>query len=198
MNPEAEASGPSHRQHGLRARTRGVSIVLQTTGEIPMNAKLTAYRIMLFLTALGVLTWSGTASADDPQTSFTAWGTSTVTSPGEPFGDPLIAIIDGNSDPFGPFTGVFESNLVGSDEVAPVGVGIATLKFNDGTLVTEIPNELGPDGDGHGAWRVIDGDGIFEGVSGYGTLVDEVMGFTGDGLPIFMFEFEGKLSKFDE
>lgn len=162
-----------------------------------MNGKLTAHRVMLFLTALGVLTWSGTASADEPQTSFTAWGTSTVTSPGEPFGDPLIAEIEGNSVPFGSLTGVFESNLVGSDEAAPVGVGIGTLEFNGGTLVTEIPNELGPDGDGHGAWRVIDGDGIFEGVSGHGTLVDEVIGFTEEGLPVFAFMFEGTLFKSD-
>lgn len=162
-----------------------------------MNAKLTAHRIMLFLTALGVLAWSGTASADEPHVPFTAWGETTVISAGEPFGDLLIAVIEGDSKPFGSFIGLFESSLVGTGDVAPVGIGTATLDFNGGTLVLEVPNEVGPDGDGHGAWRVIDGDGIFEGVSGHGTLVDEVIGFTDEGLPIFAFMFEGKLFKSD-
>jgi hypothetical protein len=143
---------------------------------------------------VGALDSTETVSADEAA-NFEAAGTSTVTSPGVPSSEPLIAELEGESPQFGRFTGTFVSDLVGQGQA---GIGVATLQFESGALELDVPNELGPDAIGHGAWVVTGGDGVFAGVGGGGTLSDVVISFTDEGLPIFGFTFEGTLSKFDE
>lgn len=118
-----------------------------------MLRQLFVHRILSAFAAFGMLAWAGTAWANE-RPNFEASGTTTVTSGGVPFEEPLIADIEGESPQLGSFSGTFVSNLVGNGQT---GIGVATLQFEGDTLVLEIPDELGADFIGHGAWRVIGG-----------------------------------------
>lgn len=167
-----------------------------------MNFTPMIQRVSMAIVALGLLTLGRPVAAAEPA-DFLSRGLTTVTEAADEgelgvleavsVGESEVILFE-ESEPamiFGEFEGTLRSNLIGG---GIAGMGEATQNYANGSITFAFIDEVGPDGRLHGAWRITDATGAFEGAQGSGLLTGVfIPPMELDDPNMFTFELSGKI-----